>query len=126
MTGDIDLIGLGWFRLTTDPKKGATFFEFYNDDRWVPLTKQTGEFFATKTLRDRFGGLNTMKNVLGIDKTPPELERSSKAATKLRVNCQQTWRWKVDPWKNFHPWLRIFMLRHGRHHKIPILICENF
>ena len=61
----------------------VTVFEFYNGDWWVPLTKQTGEFFAPKTLRDMLGGLNTMKNVLGLDETPPALEKSFKAATKL-------------------------------------------
>ena len=45
-----------------DPKKGATIFKFYNGDRWVPLTKQTGEFLAPRSLRDRFGGANTIKN----------------------------------------------------------------
>ena len=39
---------------------------------------------APKTLRDRFGVVNTMKNFLGIDKTPPALERSFKDATKLK------------------------------------------
>ena len=62
MTGDIGLVDLDRFRLTNDPKKGVTIFEFYNGDRWVPLTKQTGDFFAAKTLRDRFGELNRMKN----------------------------------------------------------------
>ena len=47
-------------------------FEFYNGDRWVPLKKQMGEFFAPKTLRDKFGGVNTMKNFSGIHRTPPE------------------------------------------------------
>ena len=61
----------------------VTIFEFYNGPSWVPLTKQTGEFFAPKTLRDRLGGLNTMKKFLGIDKIPPALEKSFKAATKL-------------------------------------------
>ena len=83
VTGNLDLIDLDRFRLTTDHKKGVTIFEFYNADRWVSLTKRTDEFFAPKTLRDRFGGVNTMKNVLGVDKTPPALERSFKAATKL-------------------------------------------
>ena len=46
--------------------------------------KKTGEFFAPKTLRGRFGGVNTMKKFLGVDKTPPALERSFKAATKLK------------------------------------------
>ena len=51
VTGDIDLIDLDRFKLTKDPKKGTTIFEFYNGDRWVPLTKQTGEFFCTKTFK---------------------------------------------------------------------------
>ena len=80
MTGNLDLISLDRFKLTTDSKKGATIFEFYNGDRWVPLTKQTRKFFAPKTLRDSFSGVNTMKIFLGVDKTPPALERSFKAA----------------------------------------------
>ena len=82
VTSNPDLIDLDRFWLMTE-KKGATHFEFYNSDRWVPLTKQTGEFFAPKTLRDRFGRVNTMKEFLGVDKTPPSLEESLKAATKL-------------------------------------------
>ena len=39
VTGNLDLIDLDRFRLTKDQKKGVTIFEFYNDDRWVPLTK---------------------------------------------------------------------------------------
>ena len=82
VTGTPDLTDLDSFRLTKDPKKGVTIFDFYNRDRWVPLTKQTGEFFAPKTLRDSFGRINAVKK-LGIDTTPPLLERSLKAATKL-------------------------------------------
>ena len=74
LTGDIDLIDLDRFRLTTNPKKGVTVFEFYNGNWWVSLTKKMGEFFAPKILKDKLGGLNTMKNLLGIDKTPPALE----------------------------------------------------
>ena len=48
------------------------------------MTKQTGELLEPKTLRDRFGGVNAMKNFLDIVETPPALERSFKAATKLR------------------------------------------
>ena len=84
VTGDRDLIGLGRFKLTKNPKKVATIFVFYNSDRWVPLTKQTGEFFTPKTLKDRFGGVNKMKHFLGVDKTPPALERSFKAVKKLK------------------------------------------
>ena len=46
--------------------------------------KKTGQFFAPKTLRDGFGGINAMKNFLGINATPPSLERSISAASKLK------------------------------------------
>ena len=85
VTGDIDLIDLDRFRLRKDLEKEVTIFEFdNNNDRWVPLTTQTGEFFAPKTLRDRFGGINAVKKLLSIDTTPPSLERSISAASKLK------------------------------------------
>ena len=36
VTGNPDLIDLVRFRLTKEPKKGVTIFEFYNGNRWVP------------------------------------------------------------------------------------------
>ena len=84
MTGDIDLIDLDRFRLTKDLQKRVTIFEFYKDNRWIPLTKQTGEFCAPKTLMDSFGGVNRMKNFLGIKRTPPAQERSISPASKLK------------------------------------------
>ena len=33
VTGNLDLTSLDRFKLATDPKKGATIFEFYNGDR---------------------------------------------------------------------------------------------
>ena len=89
VTGNQDLINLDRFKLMTNPKKGATIFEFYNGDRWVPLTKQTSEIFAPKTLRDRFAGVNTMKHFLGVNETPSALERSFRAAPNLAMNYQQ-------------------------------------
>ena len=65
VTGNLHLINLDGFKLTTDPKKGVTVFNFYNFDKWVPLTKQTAEFLAPKTLRDIFGRVNAMKNFFG-------------------------------------------------------------
>ena len=84
VTGNIDLIDITRFKLKTNLKKGVTIFEFCNGDRWVALTKQTGEFFAAKTLRHRFGGVNTMKKFLGTNRTPPALEGSLSAASKLK------------------------------------------
>ena len=54
------------------------------------LTKQTGDIFGPKTLKDRLGGVNTIKKILGVDKTPPALERSlERLQLGLRVNYQQ-------------------------------------
>ena len=103
ITGDLDLISPDRFRLTTDPKKGATISEFCNGNRWVPLTKQTGEFFALKTLRDRSGGVNAMKNFLSVDKTPSALERSFKSATRLKAELPTDLEMKLYHWKSFHP-----------------------
>ena len=49
------------------------------------FNKKTGEFLTPKALRDIFGGVNAMKNFLGVDETLPALERSFKAATKLKT-----------------------------------------
>ena len=38
-------------------------------------------FLAPKTLREKFGGLNTMKDFLGVD-APPVLERLISAESK--------------------------------------------
>ena len=48
------------------------------------FNKTNGRFFCIKNLRDRFGGINAMKNFLGIDTAPPLLERSISAASKLK------------------------------------------
>ena len=84
--GHIDLIVLDQFRLTTNPKTGKTDLLFLDGNKhWQSLTnKRTVAFFAAKILREKFGGLNIIKSVLSLDETPPGLERSFKAATKLR------------------------------------------
>ena len=48
------------------------------------MTKQTGKFFEPKILRERFSGIFVTENFLGIDETPPALEWSFKAETKLK------------------------------------------
>ena len=95
-----DLIDLHQFKLTTDTKRRATIFEFYYCDRWVPLTKQTGEFFAPKTLRERFGGIKAMRNFLAIKATPPLLERSTSAAIKLKAELSTDLQMESIPLKD--------------------------
>ena len=51
---DLDLINLDRFNSTKNTKKGTTVLEFYTGDKWVPLTKQTDEFLASKTSRAIF------------------------------------------------------------------------
>ena len=46
--------------------------------------KTNRQVSCIKNIRGRLGGVNAMKNFLGIDETPPVLERSFKAATKLK------------------------------------------
>ena len=52
------------------------------------MTKETGEFLAPKTLRDKFGRRYSMKNCLGIDETPSAREQSFKTASKLKRKLQ--------------------------------------
>ena len=55
------------------------------NNNWQSLTnKRTGEFLAPKTLREKLGGLNIIRSVLSLDKTPSVLERSISAASKLK------------------------------------------
>ena len=64
--------------------------DFYNSDKWVPLSKQAGEFLAPKSLGDRFGGIFAMKNFLAIDETPLTLKDLLKLQLTLAVNYRQT------------------------------------
>ena len=85
MAGDISLADLDRFMIRKNSKTGNTVLLFlHGSNQWQSLTnKHTGEFLASKTLREEFGGLNIMKSVLSLDETPSALERSAKAATKL-------------------------------------------
>ena len=86
VTGDPALADLDRFNIKNNSKTGNFEFLFLDADKhWQSLTnKRTGEFLAGKTLREKFGGLNIMKGVLSLDKTPSALERSIKAANKLK------------------------------------------
>ena len=86
VTSNLYLIDLDRFRLTKSLKTGNTDLLFLDSNKhWQSLTnKRTGEFLAAKTSGEKFGGLNIMKSVLSLDETPSALQRSFKAAAKLR------------------------------------------
>ena len=85
VTGDPGLTDIDRFIIKKNSKAGNTDLLFLDGNKhWQSLTnKRTGEFLAVKTLREKFGGINIMKSVLSLDKTPSTLDRSFKAATKL-------------------------------------------
>ena len=86
VTGDPGLADLDRFMIRKNLKTGNTEMLFLDgNNHWQSLTnKGTGEFLLAKTLREKFGGLNIMKSFLSLDETPSALERSVKAATKLK------------------------------------------
>ena len=71
-------------------KRGNTELLFFDGNKqWQSLTNEpTGEFLAPTALRKKFGGLNIMKGVSSLDKTPSALERSISAASKLKSELQ--------------------------------------
>ena len=83
VTADPDLADIARFMIKKNSKTGNTDLLFLEGNKDL-TNKRTGEFLAAKTLREEFGGLNIMKSVLTLDETPSALERSFKAATKLR------------------------------------------
>ena len=74
------------FMIKINSRTGSTDLLFLDGNKhWQSLTnKITGKFLAAKTLREKFGGLNIMKNVLSLDETPSALKRSIKTASKLK------------------------------------------
>ena len=88
MTGDTGLACLDQLMIKKNPKTSNTNLLFPDGNNyWQSLTnKRTGGFLESKTLRKNFRGLNTMESVLILDETPPALERSFKAATKLKAD----------------------------------------
>ena len=83
VTGDPGLADLDRFTIKENSKTGNIELLFFDgNNQWQsPTNKRISEFLAPKTLREKFGGLNTMKNFLGID-APPVLERLISAASK--------------------------------------------
>ena len=78
VTGNVNLAELDRFRLNRNEKTGNAELKFFNGQDWVLLTKRTGEFLVKTSIERLMGGVNVMKNMLGLDETPSRL-----AARKL-------------------------------------------
>ena len=85
VAGNPDLIDLDQFMIKKSKIGSIDLLFLDGNSHWQSLTnKHTGGFLSAKTLREKFGGLYIRKSVLNLDKTPPALEKSVKAATKLK------------------------------------------
>ena len=102
VTGDLGLADLDQFMIKKNSKTVNIELLFLDaDEHWKSLTnKCIGEFLAAKTLRKKFGGLNIMKSVLSLDETLSALERSVKAASKLKSELPTDLMMESIPLKN--------------------------
>ena len=116
VTGDPDLADIDRF-VIKEVQKQATLTCFFSMEINIGnplLINVTGEILAAKTLREKFDGLNIMKSALSLNETPSVLERSFKAVTKLRRKLPTDTEME-----------KIFMLIHGKHHRILTFTCKN-
>ena len=89
MTGDPDLVDIDRFMIKKKSKTDNTDLLFFDGKLWQFVNdKRISNFLAAKILLEKFGGLNIMKSVLGLDETPSTLEKSFKAETKLRYGLR--------------------------------------
>ena len=86
VTCDPGLAVLDRFMIKKNSKAGNIELLFLNDNQHLQslTNNRTGEFLASKTLREKFGGLDTMKSVLSLNQAPPLLEILISAASKLK------------------------------------------
>ena len=79
-------VNIDRFRTRYNNKTGVIILEFDKTGRgnWTNISdKRTGKPLAITTLKNKFGGVEAMKNFLGLDSTPIVLERSFNEAKKL-------------------------------------------
>ena len=82
--GDADTIDIDKFKVERDTKTNRTMLYFLKDGSEVRLTKKKGEFKAPTEISRIMGGLAAMKGMLGLDETPPLLEKSIQEAARSR------------------------------------------
>ena len=101
MTGDPGLADRDHFVIKKISKTGDTDLLFLDGNKHgQSLTnKRTAMFLAAKTLREKYGGLDIMKNVLGLAETLSALEKSFKAATKLSCELPTDIEMESIPWE---------------------------
>ena len=82
--GNVNLAELDRFQLNRNEKTGNTELKFLNNkDEWVLLTNsRNGKFLAQSTVIGRTN-VELLRNMLGLDATPLQPERSKTAARKL-------------------------------------------
>ena len=92
---------LDQFTIKKNSKIGNVELLFFDsNNEWQSLTnKHTGEVLAPKTLTEKFGSINAIKNFLGVD-TPPAFERSVKAASKRKSELSTDLQMKSIPLKD--------------------------
>jgi len=76
--GDVG-VNIDRFRTRRNEKLGFTILEFDKTGQgdWVNLTnKRTGEFLKVSSLKNAFGGSIAMQSMLGLEITPPQVEKS--------------------------------------------------
>ena len=82
--GNSNVVDIDLFKMTRNSKTGHAMLYFFKDDgEKVNLTKISGEFRSANEIKRRMGGLEIMKGMLGLDDTPPLLEKSIQAARDL-------------------------------------------
>ena len=82
--GDANTLDIDRFKVTRNTKTSRTMLYFFKGDGdKVRLTKNNGEFRTPNEIRRIMGGLAAMKGMLGLNETPPLLEKSIQAARDL-------------------------------------------
>ena len=79
-------VNIDRFRTRYNNKTGVIILEFDKTGRgnWTNISdKRTGKPLAINTIKNKFGGVEAMKNFLGLDSTLIVLERSFNEAKKL-------------------------------------------
>ena len=101
MKCDPGLAVLDRFMIKKNSKAGSIELLFLDGNQHLQslTNKRAGDFLASKTLREKFGELNTMKSVLSLNQAPPSLEILISAASKLKSELPTDFQMESIPLK---------------------------